>query len=176
MVKNQPSSTSASACTQNLHYAHSGFWPILAYFCPKVLRFFWTHFFSFEHINMKFSGMNQQCRKNIWAKKSCELTPITCFLAKNVPRGVQKWIKKFRLFLSKGRLNLWARYSKPRKKLKFFFLPIGKPSCKKSAVFFNIVQKAVAPPPHLFEHYVVIFSEGILTKVRKRLLQQLSTK
>ena len=38
--------------------------------------------------------------------------------------------------------------------------------------FFNIVQKAFDPPPHLFEHYVVIFSEGILTKVRKRLSQQ----
>ena len=39
--------------------------------------------------------------------------------------------------------------------------------------FFKIVQKAFDPP---FEHYVVNFSEGILTKVRKRLLQQLSTK
>ena len=45
--------------------------------------------------------------------------------------------------------------------------------------FFNIVQKAFDPtptPPHSFEHYVVNFSEGILTKVRKRLSQQLSTK
>ena len=42
--------------------------------------------------------------------------------------------------------------------------------------FFNIVQKAFDPPPprppHSFEHYVVNFSEGILTKVRKRLSQQ----
>ena len=46
----------------------------------------------------------------------------------------------------------------------------GKPSRKKNAVFFNIVQKAFdPPPPHLFEHYVVNFSEGILTKVHKRL-------
>ena len=43
--------------------------------------------------------------------------------------------------------------------------------------FFNIVQKAFDPPPPLsFEHYVVNFSEGILTKVRKRLSQQLLTK
>ena len=42
--------------------------------------------------------------------------------------------------------------------------------------FFNIVQKAFAPPPHSFEHYVVNFAEGILKKVRKHLLQQLSTK
>ena len=40
--------------------------------------------------------------------------------------------------------------------------------------FFNIVQKAFDPPPHLFEHYVANFSEAILTKVR--LLQQLLTK
>ena len=32
---------------------------------------------------------------------------------------------------------------------------LGKPSCKKSAVFFNIVQKALDPPfpPHSFEHF-----------------------
>ena len=53
---------------------------------------------------------------------------------------------------------------------------LGKPSCKKSAVFLNIVQKAFDPPPLSFEHHVVNFSEGILTKVRKRLSQQLSTK
>ena len=53
---------------------------------------------------------------------------------------------------------------------------LGKPSCKKSAVFLNIVQKAFDPPPLSFEHHVVIFFEGILTKVRKRLSQQLSTK
>ena len=53
---------------------------------------------------------------------------------------------------------------------------LGKPSRKKSAVFLNIVQKAFDPPPLSFEHYVVNFSEGILTKVRKRLSRQLSTK
>ena len=55
-------------------------------------------------------------------------------------------------------------------------LKLGKPSRKKSAVFLNIVQKAFDPPPLSFEHYVVNFSEGILTKVRKRLSRQLSTK
>ena len=45
----------------------------------------------------------------------------------------------------------------------------------KSAVFFNIIQKTF-DTPHSFERYVVNFSEGILTKVRKRLSQQLSTK
>ena len=53
---------------------------------------------------------------------------------------------------------------------------LGKPSWEKSAVFFNIVLKAFDPLPLSFEHYVVNFSEGILTKVRKRLSQQLLTK
>ena len=39
--------------------------------------------------------------------------------------------------------------------LKHFFL--GKPSRKKSAVFFNIVQKAFDPPALSFEHHVVNF-------------------
>ena len=54
-------------------------------------------------------------------------------------------------------------------------LALGKPPDKKSAVFFNIVQKAFDPPFRL-NIYVVNFSEGILIKVRKRLSQQLSTK
>ena len=52
----------------------------------------------------------------------------------------------------------------------------GRHRARKVQFFFNIVQKAFDPPPLLFEHYVVNFSEGILTKVRKRLSQQLSTK
>ena len=114
--KNQPSST--SACAQTSHYAFSGFWPIMAYFCPKVLRFYWVHFFSFEHINMKFSGINQQCWGNIWSKKSRELTHITSFLAKNVPRTIQKWVKFFLAVFVKSRFNLWAKDSEPRKKEK----------------------------------------------------------
>ena len=54
-------------------------------------------------------------------------------------------------------------------------LHLGKPSAKKSAVFLTLFKKPLTPPP-LFEHYVVNFSEGILKKVRKHLLQQLSTK
>ena len=53
---------------------------------------------------------------------------------------------------------------------------LGKPPDKKSAVFFNIVQKAFDPPPFRLNIYVVNFSEGILTKVHKRLSKQLSTK
>ena len=54
------------------------------------------------------------------------------------------------------------------------FFVLGKPLDKKSAVF---VQKVFDPiPPFRLNIYVVNFSEGILTKVRKRLSQQLSTK
>ena len=44
--------------------------------------------------------------------------------------------------------------------------------------FFNIVQKAFdkPPPPFRLNIYVVNSSEGILTKVRKRLSHQLFTK
>ena len=37
---------------------------------------------------------------------------------------------------------------------------LGKPSAKKSAVFFNIVQKAFDPPPPLFEH-LSYFAGGV---------------
>jgi len=40
----------------------------------------------------------------------------------------------------------------------------------------NQGERQVQATPLSFEHYVVNFSEGILTKVRKRLSQQLSTK
>ena len=42
--------------------------------------------------------------------------------------------------------------------------------------FFLTLFKKPLTPPLSFEHYVVNFSEGILTKVRKRLSRQLSTK
>ena len=38
---------------------------------------------------------------------------------------------------------------------------LGKPSFKKSAVFFNIVQKAFGPPPFvLYKIYNIIFEHG----------------
>ena len=53
---------------------------------------------------------------------------------------------------------------------------LGEPTSARSAVFLNIVQKAFDPPPLSFEHLVGNFSEGFLTKVRKCLSRQLSTK
>ena len=58
--KNQPSSKSASACVLKWHYAYNRLRPILAYFCLKVLRFFWGQIFNFVGINMG----------NIWAERS----------------------------------------------------------------------------------------------------------
>ena len=56
--------------------------------------------------------------------------------------------------ISRLRVLNWIRY-------------LGKPSRKKSAGFLTIVQKAFAPPPLPIEHYMVNFSEGILTIVDK---------
>ena len=49
---------------------------------------------------------------------------------------------------------------------------LGKPPDKKSAVFLTLFKKPLPPPPPFrLNIYVVNFSEGILTKVRKRLSQ-----
>ena len=78
--------------------------------------------------------------------------------------------------------TLWNFISKQllqaRSKVSLYLYPfeLGKPSREKSAVFLTLFKKPLTPPPHSFEHYVVNFSEGILTKVRKRLSRQLSTK
>ena len=55
-------------------------------------------------------------------------------------------------------------------------MSIREASVQEKCSFFNIVQKPLIPTPLSFEHYVVNFSEGILTKVRNRLSQRLSTK
>ena len=43
---------------------------------------------------------------------------------------------------------------------KFVTVTLGMPSFQKSAVFFNIVQKAFDPPPLLFEH-LSYFAGGV---------------
>ena len=43
---------------------------------------------------------------------------------------------------------------------KYVNTALGKPSFQKSAVFLNIVQKAFAPPPLLFEH-LSYFAGGV---------------
>ena len=49
------------------------------------------------------------------------------------------------------KINFFARSGfQPNGKYR---LTLGKPSFKKSAVFFNIVQKAFDPPPLSFEHH-----------------------
>ena len=55
-------------------------------------------------------------------------------------------------------------------------LPQGSHSLRKVQFFLTLFKRPLTPPPLSFEHHVVNFSEGILTKVRKRLSQQLSTK
>ena len=52
----------------------------------------------------------------------------------------------------------------------------GSHRVRKVQFFLTLFKRPLPPPPLSFEHHVVNFSEGILTKVRKRLSQQLSTK
>ena len=47
---------------------------------------------------------------------------------------------------------------------------------RKVQFFLTLFKRPLTPPPLSFEHYVVNFSEGILTRLRKRMSQQLSTK
>ena len=47
---------------------------------------------------------------------------------------------------------------------------------RKVQFFLTLFKRPLAPPPLSFEHYVVNFSEGILTRLLKRMSQQLSTK
>ena len=107
--KNQPSSTSESACTQNLHYAHSGFWPILAYFSQKVLQFLRWEIFPID---------GKLIRDHLSQKLTLAHPYHPIFLTKTVLFRVKK--STFIGFFSKGRLNLWAKYSEPKKLPKFF--------------------------------------------------------
>ena len=116
--KNQPSSTSASACTQTLHYGHSGFGPILAYFCPKVLWFLRGEIFSCVGKHLKLSGINHQCKGNIWAKRSIGITAITPFLGQKCLFQSTKCPKKTCwAFLSKGGLTSGQNIQNRKKRL-----------------------------------------------------------
>ena len=43
-------------------------------------------------------------------------------------------------------------------------MSIREASVQEKCSFLTLFKKPLTPPPLLFEHYVVIFSEGILTK------------
>ena len=65
----------------------------IADFGPNVSCFFLAHFFSsYEHINMKLSGINRQCKGNNWAKNSSQLPSITPFFGYKHPLGGQKFL------------------------------------------------------------------------------------
>ena len=116
--KNQPSSTSAKAGTQNLHFVHSGFWPILAYFCPKVLRFLQWEVFSCDGKLSTARGTFEP--KSLLASPYNPIVwPKTFFLV------YKNTLQIFFGFLSKGWLNLWARYAKPPKNWKKIFFLLG---------------------------------------------------
>ena len=64
----------------------------IADFGPNVSWFLLAHFFSYEHINMKLSGINRQCKGNNWAKNSSQLPSITPFFGYKHPLGGQKFL------------------------------------------------------------------------------------
>ena len=86
--------------------------------------------------------------------------------------------QKGKIPLTSWRLNAfqWHLSTKWRKKLSLGWLYKGSLPVRKVQFFWTLFKKPLTPPPLSFEHYVVNFSEGILTKVRKRLSRQLSTK
>ena len=74
------------------------------------------------------------------------------FSAKDVLFRVQKYLPKkcFLGFLSKGRLNLWARYAKPKTQINFFF---SEPLC-----WYKIA----------ISGFRVVFSTIVLRKIKTR--------
>ena len=98
---------------------------ILAYFCAKVLRFLQWEIFSMDRKILKIPGINLHCLGNIWAKIISCHPPYKPIFAKNVLFRVQKYPKKTFRFLSKGRLNLMAKYSEPKKQIAKTFFPLG---------------------------------------------------
>ena len=75
----------------------------------------------------------------------------------------QKWKKTYQ----------WSQLGKIDPK---DYLNKGSHRIRKVQFFLTLFKRPLTPPPLSFEHYVVNFSEGILTKVRKCLSRQLSTK
>ena len=69
---------------------------------------------------------------------------------------------------------IFSHFVEHNTKVKHYFL-IREVSVKEKCIFLTLFKKPLTPPLS-FEHYVVNFSEGILTKLRKPLSQQLSTK
>ena len=84
------------------------FWPI---FAQKCFGFCDGKFFPVMGNTWNFQGSISTAR-GTFEPKTPTYNPI--FLAKNVLFRVQKYPNFFG-FLSKGRLNLWAKYSEPKK-------------------------------------------------------------
>ena len=105
MVKNQPSSTSARP-KFTLHVQR-----IFAYFGPDWLRFLWWEFFPVMRNSWNFQRLISNARGTFESvlPTSTHLQPQN--MAENLTEGVKKTVKKFVWpFLSRGRLNLWAKW------------------------------------------------------------------
>ena len=93
-------------CAQISHYAYSGFWPIWAYFCPNVLRFFSTLFFLWAHQLVTFRDQSPMLGEHL-SQFSPQVPTYIPFFGQKRPPGGKK----------NGKKNFWAKYSKLKNRL-----------------------------------------------------------
>ena len=116
--KNQPSSMSASACTQTLHYLNSGFWPKCELFFLSTLFFFlWAH----QHETFRYQSA--LLREHLSQKITLDHTynpifwPKTSFLGYKIPPNL------FSFFCQKADLTSGQDMQNPKNRFKkIFFL------------------------------------------------------
>ena len=115
--KNQ-SSSACKICTMGIANI-SQFWPIST---QISFGFCVGKFFPVWGNTWNFLGSISTARGTFEPKTSPSSPNNPIFSAKDVLFRVQKYLPKkcFLGFLSKGRLNLWARYAKPKTQIIFF--------------------------------------------------------
>ena len=100
-------------------------WANFGLFLPKsALVSAWGNFFLCGETLETFWDQSALLGEHLSQKLPLPSPNNPIFSAKDVLFRVQKYLPKkcFLGFLSKGRLNLWARYAKPKTQINFFFL------------------------------------------------------
>ena len=106
------------ACAPKIHITRIAdfclFWPRLASVSARGI------FFLGRETSATFRDRSAMLGEHL-SQKSHMPPPKTPFLAENVTEGVKKRSQFLGPFLSKGRLNLWAKYFKPKNRFKYYF-------------------------------------------------------
>ena len=117
--KNQPSSTSERACAPDSHSAYMGFWPILAKMCFSFCEGKFVpvrgNLFLWGEILAKFRDQSAMLGESLSQKFALAHTSNPEIWPKKQPKFLWQ-------FLSKGRLNLWAKKSEPKNRSPTSFL------------------------------------------------------